>query len=183
MRENEDLDLLLDSAVKTYAESETSPNLEQRILARIAAEPPTAQRSPWLPWATALPAAACLLLFVLIMSQQHREPNQITHAPNKPAIHVGSVAPAATPVRSAKTRASSSRSSLRADSNVLLPKLDVFPAPQPLTREEQALVAYAARAPKPQLQALIAVQQRPEAPLNITAIQIPPLEDPNDGNK
>ena len=33
MRENEDLDLLLDSAVKTYAESETSPNLEQRILA------------------------------------------------------------------------------------------------------------------------------------------------------
>jgi len=63
-----------------------------------------------------------------------------------------------------------------------LPKLDVFPTPQPMTPQEKALVASTARASKPQLLALVTAQQNPEGPVTIAAIQIPPLEPIDQGN-
>ena len=64
-----------------------------------------------------------------------------------------------------------------------LPKLDVFPAPQPLTPQEQALVTYISRASAAKIQALIKKQNEPEQPLNISALRILPLEPPDEGNK
>jgi len=65
-----------------------------------------------------------------------------------------------------------------------LPKLAVFPSPQPLTREEQALVAAAGPGSDAQRQALLAASKPPsDAPLAIADLSIPPLVAPDEGNK
>jgi hypothetical protein len=63
--------------------------------------------------------------------------------------------------------------------SVALPKLDVFPTPQPLTPEEQALVAFAVRAPESERKSFIEAQRQAEAPLRIAAIEIPPIDSPD----
>jgi hypothetical protein len=62
-----------------------------------------------------------------------------------------------------------------------LPKLDVFPTPQPLSSQEEALVSFAAKAPERERESLIAAQQEEDAPLSIAAIEIKPLEPPAGG--
>jgi hypothetical protein len=182
MRENDDLDLLLDAALKTYADSEKSPNLEQRILARIAAEPSVAPRTRWLPWVIALPLAACLLVLVLFMSPQHREPSQTAtpFAPSSPLATLPA-APLPAKVHSSRTRSPlhSAPPILLAGRDVPLPKLDVFPTPQPLTAEERALVVIATQTPVPLRRALVEAQSQPDAPLHIAEISIPPVKPPD----
>lgn len=188
MRENDDLDLLLDSALKTYAESEASPSLEQRILARIAAEPSVAPRPRWHPWAIAVPLAACLLLVVLFMSQKHRALNQIAVTPSATSSSLAVLPAAPHPELAHHTKARSHLKPVRPiqianNRNVSLPKLDVFPTPQPLTPQEQALTAFAARAPAPKLQALLAAQNQSDAPLSIPHIPALAFGPPDEGNK
>jgi hypothetical protein len=67
---------------------------------------------------------------------------------------------------------------LRAKSEPL-PKLDIFPTPQPLSPQEQALADFAARAPKSERESLMAAQQKTAAPLHIAAIEIKPLNLPS----
>jgi hypothetical protein len=183
MRDNDDLDLLLDSALKTYADVHVSPDLNERILSRIAAEPAVAPRPRWLPWAIALPLAASLLLFVFFMSQQHPGPNQIAHTPSAPAmpVEVPATAPHPTAVHTTRTRApfNSPQLLLRADRTVPLPKLDVFPTPQPLTAEERTLAAIANETPVPLRKALVEAQSQPDAPLHIAEVRIPPINPPD----
>jgi hypothetical protein len=62
-----------------------------------------------------------------------------------------------------------------------LPKLDVFPAPQPLTPQEQALVVFVAQAPETGRKAFAEAQQKIGTPISIAAIHIPPLESPDKG--
>jgi hypothetical protein len=182
MREHDDLDLLLDSALKTYAESEANLNLEQRILARIAAEPSIALRPRWLPWAVALPLAACLLLFALFMSQKTSvEPTaRLSHAPSSP---LEALPAAPHPEHVHHTQALSHPKPARpvqlAGRDVSLPKLDVFPTPQPLTAEERTLAAIANETPVPLRKALIEAQSHPDAPLHVAAIRIPPIQPPD----
>jgi len=65
-----------------------------------------------------------------------------------------------------------------------IPKLAVFPSPQPLTREEQVLVAAAGRGSDTQREALLAASKPPsDAPLAIADLSIPPLVAPDEGNK
>ncbi|HEX8812227.1 MAG TPA: hypothetical protein VF742_09575, partial [Terracidiphilus sp.] len=65
-RDNQDhLDLLIDSALSTYAEPRAG--LEARVLKHLAAQP---ARRRWLPFAIALPiAAACAILLVIHFSR------------------------------------------------------------------------------------------------------------------
>ena len=60
-----------------------------------------------------------------------------------------------------------------------LPKLDVFPTPQPLTPEERAFVVLITQTPTPVRNALLAAQEQDDAPVHIAAIHIPPLESHN----
>jgi len=52
----------------------------------------------------------------------------------------------------------------------------VFPRPNPLSPEEQALYAFATQVPEEQRQAVLAAKQSDDAPLNIAAIRIQPLD-------
>jgi len=188
MPEHDDLDLVLRSALNTYADPGPESGLERRVLARISAEASQVPRRRWLPWAIALPiAAGLLLLLVLFDSRQTHRPPEAASAPGQPLIIRSLPEPSKTlttaPVL--RSQALSAKPDLRweeiAAKPAPLPKLDVFPTPQLLTAEELALAAFAASAPAPERQSLIEAQAKVEAPLSIAAIQIQPLEPPDVG--
>ena len=193
MREKDDLDLLIDSALATYADPGPESGLEDRVLVTLAAvrtETPRERvrwRSRWLPWAVALPIAAGLL-FLWLSPRRDKplpasEPQEARSAalraiapransssgvrPEVPHRHAVHVAQPTTPVQTAQAAP--------------LPKLDVFPTPQPLTAEERALVLVVTQTPLPAREALVEAQSLDDSPVRIAEIQIPPLEPPDQG--
>lgn len=185
-----ELDRLLDSALATYADPGPHSGLEQRILSRISTETASsARRRRWLAWAIALPAAAILLLFILISHPWSKDtptmPRQanVSHQPT-PSIEAAnrpSSQPAPIRRSQAPLRKEHSRQLAFAARSAPLPKLDIFPTPQPLSPQEQALINFAAHATAPERDSLIASQEQPDAPLHISAIQIKPLKPPAPG--
>lgn len=193
MPDNDNLDLLLDSALSTYADPGANSGLEQRILARVFSSVQTAPaaRLRWLPWTIALAAAACLFLIVVFSVVRRTNPS-VDHASHaqgakQPLIAANSNQTPVTQRRATPHAASSSafephpQPAQAAAISAALPKLDVFPTPQPLTREEHALAIFAIHAPARELQALIEAQKQDDAPLSVTAIDIQPLDPPDQG--
>jgi hypothetical protein len=194
MPDKDDLDLLLDSALSTYADPGPDAGLEQRVLARIAAAPTSperkqAPRRPWLPWAIALPLAAGLALLLLSNPKIKYSPSpqtQLAHESVPPPALPRAGAPAEThsesPRITKKPAATPRQQPLAQVANAVpLPKLDVFPTPQPLTLQEQAFAAFAVHGPEPERKALATAQQQIDAPLSIAAIHIPPVQSPDRG--
>lgn len=163
----------------------------------------------WPAWAVAVPVASLLLWFSI--AKIHHAPaiqNQEAHQANGPQAPAAS-APShpdrsgahnltpsgAKPFAGAKplidSQAVTARLKSRPDTGPnrsteavnpdSLPKLDVFPTPQPLTPQEQALVVVAAQTPEPELRALIEAEKQNGQPFPIAAAHIPPLEPPDEG--
>jgi hypothetical protein len=198
--DRDELDLLLDSALATYADPGPSPNLRSRIL------PATTQRrrgellAGWTIWA--VPAlAAMLAVVILIERHEHGKRTDapisvrlspIPHAPQlarqEPIIH--------SPVTKLETTRDALHTNLRRTPTTIsastskpegLPKEEVFPTPTPLSPQEQAVVSLVNRdSPdsKDLAQQLTraAPQGQPTEPLRIAAIHIPPLNPPDNGN-
>jgi hypothetical protein len=198
MRDKDDLDLLIDSALTTYADPGADAGLEQRVLARIAdtrivSERGRSPRRRWLPWAIALPLASGLVLLLLSAPEIKHSPSAGPQLAHESAL-TPAISRAETPAEihseadhhNKGTNASPRSQALSQLANAVpLPKLDVFPSPQPPTQEEQALVVMAMRTPSPQLQALAQAQNEDAAPsLPIATVHFPPLQpptpDPND---
>lgn len=191
MGNSDELDILLDSALTTYADPGPDSGLDQRILTRISTEAAPAPRRPRLLWAIALPAAACLLLVFLSTPRPHhpssgrteqaqssqRSPLIAAPTGSRPARRLEAPQRSETPTRKTQSRPVTLAAKL-----VPYPKLDVFPTPRPLSPAEQALAVFAARAPEPERVALIEAQKQTEEPLSIAAIHIPLLEPPEEGN-
>jgi hypothetical protein len=188
MPDRDELDLLIDSAVSDYGAPQAG--LEARILARIAEETKS-KKQRWLPWTFALPVAAGVLLLLLLSGHKRTEPPLAAHR-QIPAAQGTDVASAGAglstlprPARNTGGRAPLSRMRVRKDRGsekaIALPKLDVFPTPQPLSREEQQLVAFVSSAPEEARQSLVEAQDKAAAPLHIEAIQIQPLDSPGQG--
>lgn len=181
-----DIDELIRSSIATYGEPAPSSELAQRILLRIAAETPPVAPRRWLAWAVAVPIAACLIVF-LVQSRPVHTPaslgnqahipaelhNDVASATSNPLQHENLKVPAQKEMRPRAVTVAA-----RAQS---LPKLDVFPTPEPLTAAEKALVDFAARAPALERKAFIEAQQQTDAPLTIAAIKIQPIELPELG--
>ncbi|HEX4757291.1 MAG TPA: hypothetical protein VH308_04880, partial [Terracidiphilus sp.] len=188
-----EFDLLLRSALATYAEPASDSELVHGILVRVAAESAPAPVRRWLPWAIALPVAAGLLALAFLFGsrQMHipaRNENQahISQQPlhQQPAARTEpSSAFRPTPIQRAKARGPrpQPRGVLVTAQPAPLPKLAVFPTPRPLSAEEQALVDYTAQAPENERRKLIEAQKKLEAPLNIAEIEIQPLDPPDQG--
>lgn len=176
-----------ETALATYADPGPDSGLEQRILSRIAAEAVRSSRRPWLGWSVALPfAAACLLLFILFSRPRTNHPAakpeaNVARRPVTPSIETASH-PAAhsTPNRHSETPLGKQRPRLNtlAAKSAPLPKLDVFPTPQPLTSQERALAAYVAHMPLAEQQSLARPRQNP-VPLNMASIRTLPMETPD----
>lgn len=185
---NDRLDLLIDSAIETYAEPPAG--LEDRILGACAAMRFQSPAKPLafpvrrlLPWFVALTAAACVLVAVMVRNHPSSRPLQ-AHILAAPHTQPATVAPVI-PIHHQPRRPSRPRSEhiLAATQPVPAPKLDVFPTPEPLTPRERAFAATIARAPRPKLDALITAQQQSNEPLTIRPIQIQPIEPPNLGSR
>ena len=185
MREHDELDQLLDSALGTYAEPR--PGIEQRILARVeeARAAGLASRRRWLVWSIAVPVTACILLVVMLSGVWQPQTN-ITHPLGPPEQAVVPAVERPQPethdsVPSARVRAATQSVRPRSvNAATAAPKLDVFPAPQPLSEQEQALIALANQSPEVRREALEAAK-RIDMPLQISAIQIPPISQPDEG--
>lgn len=184
MHEKDQLDLLLDSALSTYADPPAG--LEDRVLSALDATRIRTHRGR-LAWTIALPAAACVLL------QWLSTPKTI-HAPSIPdqhAQHTNSSSSSSIlhkhPSHPSHSIAHPPLSSTQpttaqaASKTPLLPKLDVFPTPRPLTTEECSLALVATQAPASLRQALLDAQADDIPPLHIASTHIPPLDAPDQG--
>lgn len=173
------LDQLIDSALASYAEPR--PGLEQRMIARISGEVAVPSRSRrWMLPAIAVPLAASLLLFAhLIPKRPQQQRVHIAEAPvaSSPGRVEGTPAKHPSPISMPHAHnRSSKRLPGQVRSNVnQRPKLDIFPAPQPLSDAEQVVVRFASEASEANRKALVAPQRDFEEPIQITAIHIPPL--------
>lgn len=192
MPERDDLDRLLDSALSTYAEPRSG--LEKRALARVMARVDEAHdvgpapRRRWLVWAVAIPLTACIALYVAISDVRQPHTNGVQQAPKH---EQASIPPSQAPPQ--KTLHAAGPSKARVAARVIQhpgttaavadapgPKLDVFPAPQPLSAQEQALIALAKQSPELRQEALARAKQD-DTPLRISEIQIPPISLPDEG--
>jgi hypothetical protein len=194
MRDQDDLDLLLDSALSTYADGGRNSGLEQRILTRVAsvrasAEFKSPNRRPWLPWPIALPIAASLLFGLMVLKTPRQQSGSLGHSqsPKHEPFHSAreerpvpdlskSIRPATRTV--SRTGRMQTHSVEGPDQR---PKLAIFPTPRSLTPQEKGLVTVATRTPPSQRKSLLDATKAGDAPLDIAAIRIDPLEMPDQG--
>jgi hypothetical protein len=189
MPDHDEMDRLLDSALSTYATPR--PGLEDRVLRSLAstraidsARRPFRFPRRWLPWAIAVPiAAAIALLFLLTRGTPAPPRNYAQSVPQfqRPAAPLER--PQSSSVRAPSRAVHPVRRQAKAAPEIAirrdLPKQNIFPSPQPLSSDEQALVALA-QAPESVRQSLIEAQA-PDGPITISAIQIQPLKMPDPG--
>ena len=154
MHEKDHLDRMLESALSSYgdpgADHRVELGLAERILARVSSEQSSNRSAPrwrsrFLLWA-ALPAAACLLLtFLLLKSAGPGDTHQSAGLPQSASTSTGSKAPGVANVTTPapktvpKTARTLHRTFAEVADSAARPKHDVFPLPQPLSPEEQAL--------------------------------------------
>ena len=181
MRDDE-LDRMIDAGLSTYGEPRAG--LDKRVLAAVAVAriPHTPRLSNWRVWALGVPAAACILigLFVAMrfVTTPHAHEVQTAHATAATAARNAVPFAAAGALRHHATHASV-RVSIHAHAPAhaqSLPKREVFPTPQPLSPEMQALVTYLAEAPEKERQKLVEFQAQQDAPIRIAPIQISPID-------
>jgi hypothetical protein len=191
--DRDELDRIVDLALATYADPGADSGLESRILRRIASQGVFVRRRRWLPWAIALPVAASLLFFAMFFrpGANHAPatgPQQAQFTPQSPAVpaqatrqpapRAASIGRAAAPLHKPQLR----RIAMAARPTPL-PKLDVFPTPQPITPQVQNLAQSVARMSQAQRQVL-AQSRRQEVPftvasmhsLSIASVPAPPVE-------
>jgi hypothetical protein len=194
MPDRDELDRLIDCELARYAEPR--PGLEQRLLARIDAHSsaPSLVFHAWQRWALATAITIALVLVLSIPHFMHRETSTTT-AHGTTAEHAPAARSQAVPPESkleirplpkiANTTHHVARAprSNRPSENTTRPRLDIFPAPQPLSPQEQALVAIATAPSDSARENLLASQRQLDAPLQISAIEIPPITAPDEGRK
>ena len=144
---SDELDRLLDAALKQYAAVRPREGLEGRILARIrsrTSEPESRARWRWLTAA----AAVALVVIITLALRPHAKP-QPTFAQHSSTPPAPKVAAATSQPRPAINRPKR-RLHTVSETQVAqaLPKLDQFPSPQPLSEEEKLLASYVAVYPK-----------------------------------
>ena len=156
MNDDEQLDNILDEALSEYREAEPLAGLEDRVLQHLLLQP-VDRRNTWLKWAAVAACAAALLVAIWIAATTRAartltptreaaiQPDQTPQAPTAPshAEESPSIAAKVAP-RSSPRAAQASTSPIR--SGIATPAQ--FPAPVPLTTEEQAFIAALARRPK-----------------------------------
>jgi hypothetical protein len=192
MRDESELDGMIDAALASYGE--TGDDVSERIL-RVVERRIAQERAPlrrrWLPWTAALAAAACVLAFLVArprpvqipgndarQTQQQKTGSTVAEV-RRPAIEKRAKAVARDSTRQSVEERLRSETA-RADA---LPKLDVFPTPQPLSEDEQAFSFFIQRAPPAEVKQLLEAQARSEAPVIIDDLEIPPLEPLDKGGK
>ena len=133
MRDDRDLDELIDRALARYGDAEPLAGIEQRVLQRAQSD----RRRSALQWTAALAIAAALLIAVVVV------PDPRSTAP--PRLRFVNVSKSAlTLPRVVRTeQVTFALTEYRRPHKAALPKQLVFPVDEPITAEESALVRLA----------------------------------------
>ena len=187
MPERDKIDQLIDTALASYAEPRAG--LEQWMLARMATDASRSSRRGWLLMAIAVPVFGALMLMIYLAPRApHAQPpsqivstsrgpsttpsgeHSVGRLVTEPAPHVVQSSGSSHPIRHRDQDVDG-----HTNNPVTRPKENIFPRPQPMTAEEQAMTRFAAEASESDRKALIEAQRRVDEPLNISAISIVPL--------
>lgn len=201
------IDERIDAALRSYAEPAEVPETRV-VLARVmeTVQASERQRRGWWMWGAVAAAglAAMVLVGVVWMTRSSRGP-EIAWVPKAPGVtrdsenNAGAQALRLANLDAARVKSCSDakgcsgggegirRSQVRVANSLgqrsgvrrIPPKLYVFPTPRPLTDEEQALVAFARRAPPAVKKAVIEDQQHWDDPVIVADLRNPPLESGN----
>jgi hypothetical protein len=190
-----ELERLISASVASYGDPASNAELARHILARIATETPHVSTHRRLRCAIVLPIAACLIVAFAFFELR------VVHAPGNLADRAHVVAPPTNdspiglaqapshqPPRrkrptAARTGAQRELAFVKArDKAHPLPKLDVFPTPQPLTPAERALLQFVSSAPNSEGKPTFEAPKQADMPVTISAIKIQPIELPVLGN-
>jgi len=177
MKPQEELDNLIDAALAAYSSTEPPPSLEARILRRVHTAGPAQWRIWQFQFAVVVSAVAALLLAAVAVRMWRQDATPPPLAPSA----IAALTPPVITARSRQAIASKPASAMRPHRirPKGLPKGEQFPAPAPLTPEENALIAWARRAPAEARDTLAALRAQAENPVAIAPIQIPPMQDEN----
>jgi hypothetical protein len=144
----DELDRLLDAALKQYAAVQPREGLEGRILARMRSETAERANHAWWRWLTAAAAVAALAVIITMALRPRATPQPMV------AQHPSGTLPAAKLAASSQPRKAVPRPTRRVHAvaeiqvRKALPKLDQFPSPQPLSEQEKLLASYVAVYPE-----------------------------------
>lgn len=202
----EGLDARIDAALRSYLDTPefSDPHVVLARVRMLAEQEPRSRRRVWM-WAVPASVAALIAVVALVWFAQRPTTPQIAFVPKAPGV-ASAASPNSQPGErknagpstavaratsaqddraldaSAKVRRGGSRRNEVRDQNDVvvaerrLPKLDLFPAPQPLSAEERALAAFVDRAPRAVKEQVIASQKQVDDPIEIAAIQIEPWD-------
>ncbi|MGC2662321.1 MAG: hypothetical protein WA324_30525 [Bryobacteraceae bacterium] len=168
------MDALLDSALSSYSNAEPLNGLEDRILNRASRTQPRPNFGHGTKSLLAV-GASLALLCLIIFTFEHRK-SEPTSRPALTASHVDVHSPAQ--ISSVQPLPSPSRRRLDRHHPRLiqrLPKREQFPTPEPLTRDERALLSFVQQDPKEAVAAFSAMQRQTDTPLEIQPLKIEPL--------
>lgn len=198
MPDKDNLDLLIDAAIDTYANVAASDRLEEQMLQgvrRHIADQSARRHLRWSAWSAALAAAACVLTFALFSPRPEVTPAKnaqkagVQNHPRGKAAEVPSIPPPPADIRSAQRTAKTVRVlaippiSAPPAKAPPLPKLDVFPTPAPPDEQAEALAFFIRVAPPGEVKQLLEAQARADAPLAVKQLEIPPLQPLDEGGK
>jgi hypothetical protein len=165
----DELDLVLDRALRSYSAEEPWPGLEERVEKRARVQAPR-HGFQWA-WAAALAAVPVLVVLAVMIVQRRVQPLQpVASAPAPPPMTAVQREPATPgapkashPVRPSLVQAK-------------LPKAKTFPEVSAMTAEERALVTLAVRLPPEVREMAMAAPASPE-PIRIEGLKIEQLEE------
>lgn len=181
--ERDTIDERVDAALRRYAEAPqfSDPRV---ALARVRARAEQEPERRWSVWAWVVPSAMVAALVGLVLVWALRVPRtpQIAWTPKAPAVasvdlQPGEKANAGPSFRRKMPRRSFARDDTAVEVARNLPKQEVFPAPAPLSPEEQSLLALATKAPPDAAKQVIEAQKHLGDPIQIAALTIRPLDD------
>jgi hypothetical protein len=173
MRANK-MDDKIDAALRSYAEPPSMPEprvVLARVLERARAEKVLRRR--W--WVWMIPAAGCATILMLAAVWVLRAPRipQIAWTPRAPGV----VSVVTAPNQGLAPRIAIRRASVVGERIQRQPKLDLFPTPTPLSREEQQLVAFADQTSPAVAKQIAEAQEHIDDPIQISPITIRPLDE------
>ena len=182
------LDRRIGAALRSYTEPPAlaEPRIAlAQIMERARGERPARQPRWWI-WGLAA-AAVCLIAAVLAvrLMPAPRLP-EIAKSPHAPGVVTVPASPDHSAIAEARVpairRTPHPASTAGREVAAALPKLDVFPTPEPLSPQEQALLAFATNVPPKAQQQVVNAERHIGDPITIAALKIRPLdvsEQPN----
>jgi hypothetical protein len=172
---SDERDARIDAALRSYVEP-PDPSEPRVALAQVL-ERARAEKAPhWRWWVWLIPAGACvagIVVAAMVLLMRGPRVPEIAWNPKPPGL--ASVATA--PNQGVLSRAAARAVSLSARRVHRLPKLDMFPAPTPLSPQEQRLLAFASHTSPAAAQQLAEAQQHIDDPIQISPISIRPLDE------